>query len=207
MLALGAGLLIAAACGTDGQALRAPSPDQTTTTASTAPTTTATDAGAEGDGGTGGTSGTAPEPMRLTSPVIAEGGEIPDDFTCRGAEVSPPLGWTPAPAGTVELAVVVRDVDTEGFVHWVVAGLSPTTGGLAEGTVPAEAVEAANDFNRPGWGGPCPLSGTHHYEIRIYALSRPSGVTEGQPGVEAAAAVEAAPAVMSAVLSATASAG
>jgi Raf kinase inhibitor-like YbhB/YbcL family protein len=203
-LALAAGALVAAACGSDGQALRPPSPDQTTTTVATSQP-----AGSEVGAGSGdsASSETLPEPMRLISPVIPEGSEIPAQYTCRGAEVSPPLEWTPAPAGTVELALVVRDIDAEGLVQWVVAGLAPTTGGLAEGAVPAEAVQATNDFGRPGWAGPCPTSGTHHYDIRIYALAQPSGVADGQPGAEAAAAVESTPAVMSAVLSATASAG
>ena len=59
------------------------------------------------------------------SSAIPDGGEIPARYTCRGEDVSPPLLWTGVPSGTVELAVVVRDVDAEGFVHWVVAGLPP----------------------------------------------------------------------------------
>ncbi len=113
--------------------------------------------------------------------------------------------WTGPPEGAVELALVVRDVDADGFVHWVVAGLPPTSRGLAEGEVPAGAVEALNDFGRPGWSGPCPPDGTHRYEFRVLALAEPSGVTAGQPAGEAAAQVEAAPARTSAVLSGTAS--
>ena len=197
------------ACGgtDDGRALRAPGPDQTTTTVATTPSTTG--AGADAGSSAGDEGGATPttEPLRLSSSAIAEGGEFPVDHTCRGRDVSPPLLWTSVPPGTVELAVVVRDVDAEGFVHWVIAGLPPTTGGLAEATPPDEAVEAANDFGRPGWAGPCPPAGTHHYEIRVYALSQPSGVAAGQPGAEAAGLVEAAPALTSAVLSGSASAG
>ncbi len=200
-------LPLVAACGADdGRALRTPSPDQTTTTV---PTSQATTSGVEPGSATGdgATSTSLPEPMRLSSPAIAEGGEIPVDHTCRGGDGSPPLQWTPAPAGTVELAVVVRDIDADGFVHWVIAGLPATTGGLAEVTPPAGAVEATNEFGRPGWAGPCPPAGTHNYDIRVYALSQPSGVTPGQPGADAATQVEATPAVMSAVLSGWASAG
>jgi Raf kinase inhibitor-like YbhB/YbcL family protein len=193
---------LAAACGasTDGRALRPPSPSQTTTTtvATTVPTTAGVDAGS----GDGVSTTPPPEPMVLTSPVIPQDGEIPVDHTCRGADRSPPLSWTPAPVDTVELAVVVRDVDLDGFVQWVIAGIDPLAGGLAEDTPPEGAVEATNDFGRPGWAGPCPTDGPHHYDIRVYALSQPSGVTAGQPGAEAAAAVEATPAAMSAVLSA-----
>jgi Raf kinase inhibitor-like YbhB/YbcL family protein len=111
------------------------------------------------------------------------------------------------PSGTVELAVVVRDIDAGGLVHWVIAGLPSDSGGLAEGAPPAGAVEAANDLGRVGWAGPCPPSGTHNYDIRVYALSEHSGVTAGQPGADAAARIEAAPALMSAVLSGRSTAG
>jgi Raf kinase inhibitor-like YbhB/YbcL family protein len=209
-LAIGALPLVAGCGGSDeGRTLQAPSPDQTTTTTLAAATsetvTTGVDAGSATGDGAAATQ--LPEAMALTSPTIVEGGEIPAANTCRGADVSPALQWTPAPVGTVELAVVVRDLDAGGFVHWVIAGMSPTTGGLAEATAPTGAVEATNEFGRPGWAGPCPPEGTHTYDIRVYALSQPSGVTAGQPGAEAAIQVEATPAVMSAVLSGWARAG
>lgn len=198
--------VLGTACGTDdGRTLRAPSADQTTTTVATSqPTAAGVDAGsATGDEATA----TTTEPLRLSSTAISEAGEFPADHTCRGADVSPPLEWTAVPEGTAELAVVVRDVDAEGFVHWVVAGIPPDTAGLEEATPLATAVEATNDFGRPGWAGPCPPSGTHNYEVRVYALSQASGVTEGQAGAPAAAQVEATPALMSAVLSGWAAAG
>ncbi len=182
-MALGALPLVGACSASDeGRALRPPDPDQTTTTAPSA------------------------TPLTLWSGTVTEGGEVPVDHTCRGRDVSPPLQWTGVPSGTVELAVVVRDVDAGGFVHWVIAGLASDVGGLAEGAPPAGSVEATNDFGRPGWAGPCPVTGEHNYEIRLYALSQPSGVTAGQPGAAAAAQVEASPALMSAVLSVRAAA-
>jgi hypothetical protein len=199
-----------AACGdsADGRSLRTPQPDQTTTTVATSGATAGVDAGsASADGDAASTTAPAAAPLALSSSAIAAEGVVPARFTCRADDVSPPLLWQGVPAGTVEVALVVRDVDAEGFVHWVIAGLPPELGGLAEGTPPADAVEAANDFGRPGWGGPCPPAGTHNYEFRLYALAEPSGVVEGEPGADAAARVEATPALASAVLSATATAG
>ena len=192
------GLSAAAACGDDGRALRDPSPDQTTTSA--VPTTPSSGAPAGSALGDGSTSST--EPLRLSSPAFADGGAIPATYTCRGADVSPPLSWTGVPPNTVELAVVMRDIDpaAEGFVHWVVAGIAPGVGGLAEAGTPP-GVEAENDFGRPGWAGPCPPSGTHDYEIRLYALAEPSGVTAGMPAEQAAQAVESRASFMSSVLS------
>jgi hypothetical protein len=188
-----------AACASDGRELRAPTPDQTTTSAS--PTTTAV------AGNVGTTPATAAQAMRVTSETFAEGGQIPDVHTCRGDDLSPPLFWSDVPSGTVEVAVVVRDLDAGGFVHWVIAGLPGTTGGVAQGTVPEGAVEATNGFDRLGWAGPCPSEGTHHYEIRVYALSGPSGVEPGQDGEGAAELVELAPSLSSAALSGTVAAG
>jgi Raf kinase inhibitor-like YbhB/YbcL family protein len=204
-----------AACATDdGRALRPPSADQTTTTVATTlpPTTAGVDAGSASGEDAGATTAptdpfVASEPIVLTSPVLVEGGEVPVDNTCRGADRSPPLSWTTPPAGTVELAVVVRDTDADGFVHWVIAGIDPGTGGIAEGTPPPGTIEATNDFGRPGWAGPCPTDDRHDYDIRVYALARPSGVTAGQPGAEAVAAIESDPSFTTAALSAWADPG
>ena len=210
-LACAAAVLLAiVACGGsgDGRTLRTPQPDQTTTTVASRAATAGVDAGsASADDAAASTTTAAAAALALSSSAIPEGGAVPARYTCRADDVSPPLLWTGVPAGTVELALVVRDVDAEGFVHWVVAGLSPDLGGIAEDSPPAGAVEAANDFGRPGWAGPCPPAGTHVYDFRVYALAQPSGVVAGEPGADAAARVEATPALASAVLSATATAG
>jgi Raf kinase inhibitor-like YbhB/YbcL family protein len=213
-----------AACGDDGRELRAPGPDQTatsstasSTTASTAaassPSTTAastdstptTDvaAGTGEEGDAGRTASTAAD-LRLTSPAFADGQPIPLEYSCRGADVSPPLAWTGTPQGTAELALVVRDPDADGFVHWVITGLPPAVTGLARGNPPASATEARNDFGRQGWSGPCPPAGTHDYEFRLFALAQPSGVTAGADGAQAAMRIESAQALATAALRGTA---
>jgi len=131
---------------------------------------------------------------------------IPKDFTCRGGDKSPPLQWTGIPAGTKEIALVVRDVSIGGFVHWVITRMDPTLGGIAESTPPSGSVQANNSIGRPGYAGPCPPSGTHHYEFRVYALSQPSGVTAGEAGLEAATKVEKEPRLGTTLLTGLASA-
>lgn len=200
-LALVAAPVLLAGCGDDGRELRAPRPDQTTTT-DTATAAPGSDTGLVGDGGDGPT--TSLVQLRLSSSAFEDGGAIPVEHTCRGADVSPPLLWTGVPADTAEIAVVVRDLDASGFVHWVVSGLPPTTGGLAQGTLPPEAVQAVNDLGRPGWSGPCPPSGTHNYQFVVYALAQPSGLTPGLPGEQAAQVIETASVRMSAALSGSA---
>jgi Raf kinase inhibitor-like YbhB/YbcL family protein len=212
-----------AACGDDGRELRAPGPDQTTTsstasstTSSTAtassPSTTAastatTDvaAGTGEDGDAGRTASTAAD-LRLTSPAFGDGQPIPLEYSCRGDDVSPPLAWAGVPQGTAELALVVRDADADGFVHWVITGMSPAVTGLARGNPPVSATEARNDFGRQGWSGPCPPAGTHDYDFRLFALVQPSGVTAGGDGAQAANRVESAQALASAALRGTSAA-
>ena len=208
--------LALAGCGDEGQELRAPSSEQTTTSASTTSTTSAsstTDVAAGTGGGTGeedaasgGATATTSTTLRLTSPAFENGAAIPTEFTCVGDDVSPPLAWSGVPAGTAELAVVVRDPDADGFIHWVIAGLSPDLGGVARANPPSQAIEELNDFGRQGWSGPCPPSGTHNYDFRIYALARPSGLAGGADGAQAADQLESATVLASAALSGTAAA-
>src|SRR6187402_1668737 len=77
VLALGAGLV---ACSHDGRTLRPPSPDQT---ASILVTTT---------------SGPAVEPLPPDQLVVnvpwMDAGEIPLEYTCKGDDVSPAIGWS-----------------------------------------------------------------------------------------------------------------
>jgi Raf kinase inhibitor-like YbhB/YbcL family protein len=177
------------ACADDGRDLAAPGPDQTTTMATTPAETTTTAVA-----------------MRVTSGSFADGTPIAVENTCAGEDIPPMLTWTGVPMGTAELAVVVRDLDAGGFVHWVVAGIPAQAAGVGGDALPQDAVEALNDFGRPGWAGPCPPSGTHHYEFRVYALAQPSGLQAGAASRQAAEQIEASPATATAVLSGTASA-
>lgn len=119
--------------------------------------------------------------LRLSSPAFAHQGEIPARYTCEGEDVSPPLAWSGAPAGTKSLALVVDDPDAPDpkapkltWVHWVLYGLPPGDGGLAEDAaragLPAGAHVGRNDWKRAGYGGPCPPVGRHRYFHKLYAL-------------------------------------
>ena len=49
--------------------------------------------------------------LELTSLAFASGGAIPRKYTCDGEDVSPPLAWSAAPAGTRSFALIVDDPD------------------------------------------------------------------------------------------------
>ena len=116
-------------------------------------------------------------PMVLTSPAFVEGATIPRQYTCDGANVSPPLAWRAAPAAAQSLALVVDDPDAPSgvWVHWVLFNLSPSASGLPEGlpqdkVVAGGALQGINSGRATGYSGPCPPSGTHRYYFKLYAL-------------------------------------
>jgi len=123
-------------------------------------------------------------PFTLTSAAISPGGAIPRRFTCDGVDVSPALAWSGAPASTGALVLVVDDPDAAGFVHWIAYNLDAAAGaGVPEdvGTGKEAPPQGTNDFGKPGWGGPCPPSGEHHYRFTLDALTGPLPLT-GAPG-------------------------
>lgn len=119
--------------------------------------------------------------MKISSPAFENGGAIPTRFTCDGDDVSPPLSWGDVPAGTQALALIVDDPDAPDpaapkrvWVHWVVYNLDPSSSGVPEAATRAslgpEARDALNDWNRTGYGGPCPPVGRHRYFHKLHAL-------------------------------------
>ena len=141
----------------------------------------------------------------LTSTAFTEDGAIPTEFSCDGANVSPPLSWTGVPAGTAALALVVDDPDARGFVHWIVLDLPGTDGSLPQGVSPTadSPQQGTTSFGKVGWGGPCPPSGTHHYRFTLTALAAPLGLPGHPTGADVAAALGQANALGTVVLTAT----
>ena len=109
----------------------------------------------------------------LTIAAFTDGGLIPAKFTCEGANVSPELRWTDAPANTRSYALIVDDPDAPAgtFTHWVLFDMPAERSSLAEGAG-AIGVAGKNDFGRAGYGGPCPPRGhgPHRYTFTLHAL-------------------------------------
>lgn len=119
--------------------------------------------------------------MQLTSPAFEHNQPIPDKYTCRGEGVNPPLMISGVPAGAQCLALYVHDPDAPGkdFTHWTVWNISATATTILENHAPSGAAQGLNDFGKPGWGPPCPPSGTHRYIFELYALNRQLSLQSG----------------------------
>src|SRR5262249_53596599 len=117
--------------------------------------------------------------MRLNSPVFADGSAIPRRFTCDGDDLSPPLHWSDAPTDTRGFALHchIPDTQLEPWHQWAAYDTPSTVTMIAEvAQTAADKVgfkQAINDFQRPGYVGPCPPRGhgVHHYHFRLLALS------------------------------------
>ena len=196
-----------AGCNDDGRELRPPRPNQNASVSVPSTSTTVLDAPGFGtadigigdiDTGPIDTSpiDTSPFPsspnesaLVLTGP-FADGAAIDARFTCDGDNVSPELNWTPAPVGTIEIAISMVDLDAPSFVHWTMAGLDPLATSLGEAVVPEFAIVGLNGSGNPGYTGPCPPSGEHRYEISVHFLAQQTELADGSPGTQLLAAIE-----------------
>ena len=119
--------------------------------------------------------------LTLSSIAFANGANMPLIHTCDGSDVSPPLSWSGLPPATRSLALIVDDPDAPDpaapqttWVHWLLYNLPPSNSGLPQGVtahaLPAGTRAGLNDWQRTGYGGPCPPIGRHRYFFKLYAL-------------------------------------
>ncbi len=105
-------------------------------------------------------------------------------FGCAGGNLSPPLRWSGAPAGTKSFAVTLFDPDERsnpsGWWHWIVYDLPGTINELPVGAgaehsklLPAAALQGRSDLGEDAYHGPCPNTGEspHRYVFTVYALN------------------------------------
>ena len=120
----------------------------------------------------------APTGFTLTSAAFVDGGAIPAAHTCSGADSSPALAWTGAPADTKSFAVILTDVTLRPpLVHWVIYDIPATATGLpanvakdyAPTTVAGAHQTLAYDDATRGYRGPCPPA-AHRYQFAVYPL-------------------------------------
>jgi phosphatidylethanolamine-binding protein (PEBP) family uncharacterized protein len=94
-------------------------------------------------------------------------------YTCQGADESPPLQWSGVPAGTSELALFViasKPVAGKLVYPWAVAGISPTITGVRAGQAPAGAVVGRSSSGQTRYSL-CPSGGGREtYVFIMFAL-------------------------------------
>jgi Raf kinase inhibitor-like YbhB/YbcL family protein len=119
--------------------------------------------------------------VQITSTAIGPDGRIARAQSDYGANMSPPLAWTPIP-GAKSYAIVLDDPDAGGprpFVHWLVWNIPGAVTSLAAGKVPPGAAQGRNDNDTIGYFGPRPPSGVHHYHFHVFALNAPLALSAG----------------------------
>jgi Raf kinase inhibitor-like YbhB/YbcL family protein len=129
------------------------------------------------------------EEFELTSTAFKDGARIPFEHTGAGANISPPLAWKGAPAGTKSFMLICTDPDAPSpanpdpnpFIHWFVLNIPATTKYLLAGvprleqlSTPFGATQFSNGFDEIGYSGPMPPkgSGKHRYIFTIFAMDR-----------------------------------
>ena len=119
--------------------------------------------------------------LSLVSSAFDDGGAIPREYTCEGNDNSPELSWSGVPADARSLVLIVDDPDapdpaapTMTWVHWVLFNIpsdaSELAAAISSTQLPNGTREGLNDWQRTGYGGPCPPIGRHRYFHKLYAL-------------------------------------
>lgn len=116
-----------------------------------------------------------PGDLRLSSPAFEPLRHIPKRYAYDEDNLSPPLEWSNAPAGTREFALICFDPDAPlpyGFTHWVMYNIPADVAGIGEGKGKQAFTEGTTDYGEQGYGGPAPPPGhdPHHYYFWLYAL-------------------------------------
>lgn len=134
----------------------------------------------------------------LTSASFHSGGTVDNaqvfnQDDCKGGNRSPQLTWHDAPAGTRSFAITMFDQDApgRGWWHWAAAGIPAKVDSVPENASASGfltklgAVQARNDFDTDGYGGPCPPPGKpHRYIITVYALGTADlRLAQGRPAL------------------------
>ena len=139
--------------------------------------------------------------LSISSLAFDDGGEIPAEYTCDGADSSPPLRIEGVPDEAESLALVVDDPDAPdgAYVHWLLWNLPADTRQIPQSVPHGPAVEelggaeqATNDSGEVGYSGPCPPEGDgpHSYRFSLYAVEGELDVDAGSESGQVLGAIE-----------------
>lgn len=122
--------------------------------------------------------------LQLTSPAFADGGLIPAEHTCDGANTMPPLTIADVPSDAKSLVLVMDDPDIpqevkdvkgiEKFDHLALYNIPSDTETISESSAYPAGLTSAGTID---YVGPCPPADLqpreHRYVFRLYALPEP----------------------------------
>jgi len=114
--------------------------------------------------------------FNLMSPNFTNGSYIPNRYTCMGLNINPELEMSGVPAETQSLALILDDPDAIAvagytWVHWLLWNITPSITVIEENSVPKNAIQGLNSWDKTDYGGPCPPKGRdHEYFFKLYAL-------------------------------------
>jgi phosphatidylethanolamine-binding protein (PEBP) family uncharacterized protein len=126
---------------------------------------------------------TAPGAFSISSSAFERNGQIPAQYTCAGAGISPPLSWGKVPAKAAELVLFVIDDNSSGSsggIRWVVGGIDPSSTGVAAGKTPAGGIVGTNTAGKAAYSPICPAKGkSDTIEFVMYALKKTIPISPG----------------------------
>lgn len=132
----------------------------------------------------------------MQSSAFANEGDIPERFTCDGANVSPPLFWGEPPERTQAFVLIKDDPGAPdgAFNHWVYYDIPGAARSLPEAVPtisepPSSGAQGVNSFGETGYSGPCPPPGEEHGYV--FTLTALDGEIDLQPGASKEAVLQA----------------
>lgn len=117
-------------------------------------------------------------PIAISSPAFADGGDIPVQYTGYGDDISPQLDISGLSDEAVSLVVIMDDIDhplATVYNHWLIWNIPPAITipeGISHGAMVAELDGAMQGqaYGRQRYRGPKPPFGSHRYKYNVFAL-------------------------------------
>ena len=123
--------------------------------------------------------------MKLTSTKFKQGEKIPEEYTCDGQNISPPLEISEVPKQAKSLVLIMEDPDVPKSIradcmwdHWIVFNISPNITKIEEGQNPPGKLGITTS-NKTAYQGPCPPDKQHRYFFKLFALDAELGLNQG----------------------------
>ena len=116
--------------------------------------------------------------LEIESSAFKNNTYIPDEYTCKGEDVSHPLMWSGVSQETKSFALICDDPDAPvtTWVHWVIFNIPADRVMLHKDVERKNEIQdigsqGKNSWGKIGYGGPCPPPGNiHRYFFKLYAL-------------------------------------